>query len=79
MTYNEENQTIEISKNSREKILLSLSNFKGKDLIDLRVWYHDEKDDEYKPSKKGLSISADKYSELKEAVLKMEEVLSKKE
>jgi hypothetical protein len=65
---------IEIEKNSREIIRISLSEFKGKKLIDLRVWYKD-KEDEYKPSQKGLSLSVDKYKELKDAIEDLGEMI----
>jgi hypothetical protein len=74
MSDNNENDIIEIEKNSREKIRISLSEFKGKKLIDMRIWYVD-KEGEYKPSKKGLSISIDKYDELKNAILKLENMI----
>ncbi len=74
MSDNNENDIIEIEKNSREKIRISLSEFKGKKLIDMRIWYVD-KEGEYKPSKKGLSISIDKYDELKNAILKLEDMI----
>lgn len=65
---------IEFEKNSREVIRLSLSEYKAKKLIDIRIWYLD-KDDEYKPSKKGLSLSIDKFDELKNAILRMEQLI----
>lgn len=52
-----------IEKNKTESIKLSLNEFKGKELLDIRVFYHDKKDDIYKPSKKGISIPVDKSEE----------------
>jgi len=48
----------EIEKNSKEKIIVSINEFKGKTFLDLRVHFEEEKSGEYKPTKKGISISA---------------------
>ncbi len=75
MSESDDRDFIEIEKNSREKIRLSISEFKGKKLIDLRIWYEDKENQDYKPSKKGLSISVDKYQELKDAIIKLENMI----
>jgi hypothetical protein len=46
----------EIQKNSREKIIASINDFKGNTFVDLRVHYEDDSG-EYKPTKKGLAVS----------------------
>ena len=66
-------------KNSFEEVRISLTNFKGKDLIDLRVYYRTDDGGEMRPTKKGITISLEKFSELKNAILALEEVLPKKE
>ena len=48
----------EIQKNQREKIIASINEFKGNTFVDLRVYYEDELTGEYKPTKKGLAVSA---------------------
>ena len=48
----------EIQKNSREKIIASINEFKGNTFVDLRVHYEDETSGEYKPTKKGLAVSS---------------------
>jgi len=48
----------EIEKNSKEKIIASISEFKGNTFLDLRVHFEDEKSGEYKPTKKGIAVSA---------------------
>jgi hypothetical protein len=45
----------DIEKNASNKIRISLTEFKGYDLIDLRVYYEDEEGD-YKPTKKGIAL-----------------------
>ncbi len=47
----------EIQKNSREKIIASINEFKGNTFVDLRVHYEDDMSSEYKPTKKGLAVS----------------------
>jgi len=48
----------EIQKNSKEKIIVSINEFKGNKFVDLRVHYEEEGSGEYKPTKKGIAISA---------------------
>lgn len=61
-------------KNSREEVWVSVDNFRGRKLINLRVHYRSETG-EWMPGKQGLAISADRYRDLAEAVLKLGEKL----
>jgi len=61
-------------KNPLEEIRMSLTEFKKKQYIDLRIYYKGE-DGEYHPSKKGLTLSLDLLSELEEAVKKARDVV----
>ncbi|MFH0811420.1 MAG: transcriptional coactivator p15/PC4 family protein [Pseudomonadota bacterium] len=65
-------------KNSFEEVRISLTEFKGKDLIDLRVYYRPEDGEEMRPTKKGVTISPEKFPELKKAILELEKALQKK-
>ena len=65
----------EFRKNSQEVVRVSLTEFKGHQLLDLRVYYEDDAG-ELKPSRKGVALSVDLYAELRKAVLKAGEVLS---
>ena len=61
-------------KNSREQVQVLLRNYKGRDLIDLRVfWTQDSK--EWLPSKKGLALSVDKLPVLLAALHKAAELV----
>jgi hypothetical protein len=62
-------------KNSMEEVRVSLTEFKGKDLIDLRVYYQPEEGEQKRPTKKGITISPEKFPELKKAILALEKVL----
>ena len=48
----------EIQKNSTERIRIQRTEYKGKDLIDLRVFYQDKRTGEWKPSPKGITFSS---------------------
>ena len=65
-------------KNSMEEVRVSLTEFKGKELIDLRVFYQPEGEEEKRPTKKGITISPDKFPDLKKAILALEKALQKK-
>lgn len=71
----------DIERNSKEIIRIEISEFKGKELINLRIWYSaiDENGDmTYKPTQKGVAINISKYAELKEGIDKIGEYLQDK-
>jgi hypothetical protein len=61
-------------KNSREEIRVSLDDFRGRKIINIRVFYRSETGD-WAPGKQGLAVSADRYRDLAEAILKLGEKL----
>lgn len=61
-------------KNPLEEIRISLTVFKKKQYLDLRIYFKGD-DGEYHPSKKGLTLSLDLLSDLEEAVRKAREVI----
>ena len=64
----------DIQKNSKEIIRVEVSEFKGMQLINLRIWFQviDEKGDiTYKPSQKGVALNINHYNELKDAIDKI--------
>ncbi|KAJ7770215.1 transcriptional Coactivator p15-domain-containing protein [Mycena maculata] len=52
---------IDLGKNKR----VTVRNFKGSTLIDIREFYADKATQELKPGKKGISLSVDQWEELK--------------
>lgn len=64
----------EFRKNSREIIRIRLSDFRGRELIDIRTWYQVE-DGEWRPSGKGVAFNSELFAELKTAVDKLGEEL----
>lgn len=62
-------------KNKFEEIRVQIKEFKGYDLIDIRV-YASSKDGEDKvPTGKGVSINVSHFPDLKKAILAAEDVL----
>jgi hypothetical protein len=72
----------DIEKNNKEIIRIEVSEFKGMELINLRVWFQvldDNGNVVYKPSQKGIAINISKYKELKEGIDKIGEYLKDKD
>jgi Transcriptional Coactivator p15 (PC4) len=64
-----------IAKNPTEEVRVSLTSYRGYDLVDIRVFFQDEQG-EWRPTKRGVSLSVDSFAELRDAVVKAEEMLS---
>ncbi len=58
----------EFEKNAQEVVRVQLREFKGHQLLDIRVFYHPEEGGEMRPSRKGISVSAELVPKIKEAV-----------
>lgn len=72
----------DIQRNNREIIRIEVSEFKGNELINLRIWYQaiDSNGDViYKPTQKGVAINISHYTELKEGIDKIAEYIKDKE
>ncbi|HUG44159.1 MAG TPA: transcriptional coactivator p15/PC4 family protein, partial [Acidobacteriota bacterium] len=61
----------EMEKSFNEKILFSVSEFKGKQYADIRIYYEDD-EGEWKPTKKGVTVSLDSFAEFVEHVQALE-------
>jgi Transcriptional Coactivator p15 (PC4) len=57
----------DIDKGRGEVIRIEISEYKGKSLLNIRVWYTDASG-EKKPTQKGVTISPEQYQDLKEAI-----------
>ena len=66
-----------ITKNAREAVLLSLSEFKGRRLIDIRVHVPGEQEGEWVPTRKGISLAVTLYPAFKQALAELERALLK--
>ena len=60
-------------KNNREEVRVSLSKFKGYDLVGVRQWFRNE-NDEPRPSKSGITIRVDLLPELLELIEKARDI-----
>ncbi|XP_064390857.1 activated RNA polymerase II transcriptional coactivator p15-like [Halichondria panicea] len=59
------------------KRFVSVSNFKGKMLVNIREYYEDKESGETRPGRKGISLSVDQWEALKKAVSTIDERLHK--
>ncbi len=65
-----------IPRNATEQLQISISSYKEKQYLDLRIYYTSDDGGTWLPTKKGVTISPDNLQTLKEAVEKaMEELL----
>jgi len=71
----EESDEEETSWEIGKKRKVSINNFKGKVLIDIREYYEDSEGNE-KPGKKGISLSVDQWKKLKEIMPKVDKAIS---
>jgi hypothetical protein len=64
-----------VTKNAREVLFFSLSEFRGHRLIDIRVHVPGDKEGEWVPTRKGISLAVGLYPEFKQALARLEEAL----
>lgn len=57
-----------IEKNNREEIQIKKVEKKGKEYIDIRVFWSDGTSDDFKPSQKGVAIPVEHLNELKDII-----------
>jgi hypothetical protein len=63
-----------MEKNSQEEIRFSLQEYRGTDLIDIRVYYGSGSDDMI-PTKKGISIPLELFEEFMKQLGKVKEIV----
>ena len=64
----------QFEKNATEVVRVSLTEYRGRKLVDVRVYYSDS-EGQYRPTKKGVSLSVDVYPDFKRAMLALEKIL----
>ncbi len=64
-----------VTKNAREVVFFSLSEFKGHRLIDIRVHVPGDQEGEWVPTRKGVSLAVGLYPEFKEALAQLEDAM----
>jgi hypothetical protein len=65
----------QVTKNAREVVFLSLSEFKGHRLVDIRVHIPGDREGEWVPTRKGLSLAVGLYPVFKQALAQVEKAL----
>jgi hypothetical protein len=60
-------------KGSGENIYVYINEYKGTKYLHIREWYLDAKDNERKPTKKGVTLPLEKIEALLEAIKKLKE------
>jgi len=66
----------EFKRNQEETLRISLSSFKGRTYIDIRMFYEDA-NGELAPTKKGVTITPELWDEFRVGVANAEEALQK--
>ena len=64
----------QFEKNATEVVRVSLTEYRGRKLVDVRVYYSDA-EGQYRPTKKGVALSVDVYPDFKRAMLALEKIL----
>lgn len=67
----------EYSKNSISKVVVALQEYKGTEIIDIRNYYQDPTSDEWKPTRKGISVPLDQIDSLYDLISKAREEIEK--
>lgn len=75
--YNDINIVYSFAKNNQKAICTGISVWKGIKLIFIRTFVKSLRTDELIPTKEGISITIDKYSELLTAIKSLGEVMGK--
>lgn len=63
------------AKNKFQEIRVGVKEFRGIDLVDIRVWTQTQFSEDKVPTSKGVSFNVSLFPEFKESVLKLEETL----
>jgi hypothetical protein len=69
----------DIQRNSKEIIRIEVSEFKGRELINIRIWFQaidGSGQVVYKPTQKGVALNISEFMELKDGILKLEQYLT---
>lgn len=68
----------DIQRNANEIIRIEVSEFKGRELINIRIWFQsvdDKGNVVYKPTQKGVALNINEFKELKDGILKLEQYI----
>ncbi|MFN3604789.1 MAG: transcriptional coactivator p15/PC4 family protein [Leptonema sp. (in: bacteria)] len=65
----------DIEKNKSEIIRVSIDEYKGEKLVNIRIFYKD-KEGNWSPTKKGIAIRLDTFPKLKEVLDEIEDLIN---
>jgi Transcriptional Coactivator p15 (PC4) len=68
MTERNERLLATVRKNAREEIRVTRGDFKGHDIVGLRVWFEDRESGEMRPGKDGIAFRAELVDDIVEAL-----------
>ena len=72
----------DIQRNASEIIRIEVSEFKGKELINIRIWYVAARDNDgneiYKPTQKGIALDITEFDELRKGIDKLSAYINDK-
>jgi len=68
MTERNERLLATVRKNAREEIRVTRCDFKGHDIVGLRVWFEDRESGEMRPGKDGIAFRAELVDDIVEAL-----------
>jgi hypothetical protein len=63
-------------KNQEEEIRFSLKEYKERRYLDIRLWFVSPNDGEYRPTKKGITLSLDHLAEIKRGLERTSKAVS---
>ena len=64
----------QFEKNATEVVRVSLTEYRKRQFIDVRIYYSDD-EGQYRPTKKGVSLSPEVYPDFKRALAALEKIL----
>lgn len=67
----------QFQKNPEEEVRFTLREYKDRHYLDIRLWFQPADGGEYRPTKKGLTLSLEHLSELKKGVEKSQQAAPK--
>ena len=66
----------QFNRGNDEVVQFRFSEYKQRKYIDLRVFFRLKNEDELRPTKKGITVALDHFSELKKGIMTCEKKLS---
>jgi Transcriptional Coactivator p15 (PC4) len=67
----------QFEKNSKEQVRVSIDDFRGTKIINMRVFYRSQSG-EWLPGKQGIALQVDRFRDLADAVLRLGEALQQR-